>query len=189
MTDVTVCIPSIPPRAPLLQRAITSVLAQERPADALSIAIDNHKQGAAMTRNRALFAVKTEWVAFLDDDDEMYQRHLRRLFEHQELTGADVVFPWFDVIGGLDPFPVLEGLEFKPETPHSFPITTLVRTQLALEVGGFPVERDPQNTVGAGEDWYFWLKLIEAGAHIVHLNERTWCWHHDSGNTGGLPKW
>jgi len=182
---VTVCIPSIPPRGKLLRRALVSVLAQEKPPTAISVAIDHERLGAAATRNEALFGARTEWVAFLDDDDELKPEHLRRLCEHAEATGADVVFPWFDVIGGTDPFPMHEGKAYDPAAPHSFPITTLVRRSLAYAAGGFPPGVVGEKAMG--EDWQFWIRLRDLGATIVHLPERTWLWHHDSGNTAGLP--
>ncbi len=43
---VTVVIPTIPPRRDLLMRALNSVWNQERPADAVSIAVDHHHEGA-----------------------------------------------------------------------------------------------------------------------------------------------
>ena len=66
--DITVAIPTIPPRGALLQRAISSVLSQTLPAGGLSVAVDNQRSGAAGTRARALAAVTSPWVAFLDDD-------------------------------------------------------------------------------------------------------------------------
>ena len=172
-------MPTIPPRAQLLRRALTSVEAQIYPATKIEVAVDVDKNGAAVTRNRALFAAQTKWVAFLDDDDEMYPQHLERLVAHQLETDADVVWPWFDVIGGSDPFPIHFGRQWDPERPHSFPVTTLVRRQLAVKVGGFPD--------GEWEDWNFWLRLNEAGAKFAHLPERTWAYHHDSYNTSGRP--
>jgi glycosyltransferase involved in cell wall biosynthesis len=184
---ITVCIPTIPPRTKLLERALASVHAQTFPAVAIEIATDYDKRGAAATRNAALFRAETDWVAFLDDDDELYPQHLERLVACQVETDADVVWPWFDVVGGDDPFPEFEHRDWDPLVPHSFPITTLVRRGWALNVGGFPPGPDPHNRVGAGEDWAFWKALDAAGARFAHLHERTWAWHHDSSNTGGLP--
>lgn len=186
-TGITVVIPVHPPRIVngLLDRAVRSVVQQTWPPDSISVALDHARFGAARTRNRALFAAQTEWVAFLDSDDTMKPQHLMRLKERQEASGADVVVPWFDVIGGSDPFPDGEHLEWDPEHPYAFPITNLVRRELALDVGGFP-ETHVSETC-AGEDWYFWLRLRDAGATIVRLHERTWNYHHDSANTSGLP--
>lgn len=188
MTDVTVCIPSIPPRAKLLERAMRSVAAQSHPVVAVSVAVDHAKEGAATTRNRALDGARTEWVVFLDDDDELHVPFVARCLEHAAATDADVVFPWFDVIGGADPFPANRGVQFDPEHPHSFPITTLVRRSCAEAVGGFPnVGAGPPGEIAAGEDFRFWNLMGQSGARVEHLDEVLWSWHHDSGNVGGRP--
>jgi len=185
---ITVVIPSIPPRAHLLHRAVGSVLRQMLPAAALSVVVDHQREGAPVTRQRALDAVGTEWVAFLDDDDEMQPEHLARLMACAEETGADYVYPWYTVVGGADPMPGHFGRPWDPADPRQTTITTLVRTELAQEVGFLrPAEG---GTVGGqvwGEDYQFTLGCQRAGAQIVHLPERTWLWHHDSGNTSGRP--
>jgi len=164
----------------MLARAIESVLSQTVPAAALSVAVDLGRQGAAMTRQQALDAVSTEWTAFLDDDDELLPQHLERLLACAEQTGADYVYPWFDVVGGTDPFPQHEGRPFDPARPVATTITVLVRTELAKRVGF-------SNSGPWGEDHQFTLGCIQAGARIVHLPERTWRWHHHSKNTSGCP--
>lgn len=186
--SITVCIPSIPIRKGLLERAIKSVNEQTYPVAAISVAIDHLKMGAAHNRNHALFSAQTEWVAFLDDDDVMRPNHLELLVQRQIETEADIVFPWFDTDPpGGDPFPPsYETREYNPAEPHMFPITTLVRKSLAWDVGGFPVN-PPASSVCAGEDWDFWLKMRDAGAKFAHVNARTWVWNMNGQNTSGLP--
>lgn len=190
--SVTVCVPSIPPRAPLLARALASVAAQVRLPDAVSVAIDRNHDGPAITRNRALEAADTEWVAFLDDDDELYPDHLARLLEHQAATGADLVYPWFNVVDGDDPFPQHFGVPWDAERVHIFPITYLVRTELA-KAAWFPTREEMADDwaircddVRGGEDWGFVKRLLAAGAEFAHLPERTWAWHHHGRNCSGL---
>jgi glycosyltransferase involved in cell wall biosynthesis len=190
---ITVVIPSIPPRQKMLTRALRSVSAQRRKADVVVTQIDNDKVGAALNRDRGLAQVETEWVAFLDDDDELYSHHLEFLYDHAIETDADLVYPWFDVgSGGTDPFPQFEGRPWSNENPHQIPITFLVKTEVAKEIGGFSGgwnDTGATDDLGnrAGEDWHFTMKLVEAGHKIVHLNERTWIWHHHASNTSGLP--
>ena len=208
--SVTVCIPSIPPRSDLLKRALKSVSAQTRPVTDVAIAFDTLKQGAGPTRSRALATVRTEWTAFLDDDDELKPKHVDLCLEWARATDADVVYPWFDVVSGGDPFPMFEGQAWDPAAPHIFPITVLAKTEAfhaaAEKLGGFPsppgmgshivtphldetgkvVEAiDPNHW--SGDDWPFWWTVNDMGYTISHLPERTWLWHHDSGNTSGLP--
>lgn len=193
---ITVVIPSIPPRADRLEQALNSVRSQTlQPVDVI-VSIDTKKLGAPKNRDNGLFQVKTEWTAFLDDDDFFYPTHLEDLHRHALETGADMVYPWFDVHGGTDPIPAFEGQPWDDNQPHVIPITTLVRTEVAHKVNGFSGAYgdgavDPTADQG-GEDWLFTLKLIAGGYKISHLNKRTWGWNHwgygtpdNPGNTSG----
>jgi glycosyltransferase involved in cell wall biosynthesis len=95
MSDVTVVIPTIPPRSHLLQRAVASVHDQMVQPKMTVIEYDKNHEGAAVTRNRGLERVETEFVAFLDDDDELLPNHLELCLDEIERTGADLVYPWF----------------------------------------------------------------------------------------------
>lgn len=192
---ITVAIPSIPPRASMLHRAVGSVLAQELPAAAVSIAVDLEKQGAAITRDRALRAVRTEYTAFLDDDDVMLPQHLRVLMDGALEHGADYVYSYFTIVNdegrevqGSDPLEVF-GVPFDHAAPHQTTITTLVRTELAQQVGF----REPPwgKLVGRhahGEDFLFTEECVAAGARVVHIPQRTWLWFHHGFNTSGSPR-
>lgn len=187
---ITVAIPAHPPRVTngLLQRALASVWAQTLPAGAVSVVVDHNRDGAAITRQHALDAVNTEWVAFLDSDDQMFPQHLERLHAHALATGSDYVYSWFQVVGGADPFPQHFGQPFNPADPIQTTITTLVRTELAQSVGFLrPTEGDLIGGNVWGEDYQWTLGCARAGAKITHLPERTWAWHHDSSNTSGRP--
>lgn len=185
---VALVMPSIPIRQRLRRRALNSVEAQTHPVQAIAIAVDYLKEGAWVARQRALemaACAGTEWVAFLDDDDEFKPSHIAALLGHARETDADFVYSWFDVVGGRDPFPVTHYTNaFDPEDPIETTITTLVRTELALSVG---FERLNRGEVNSGEDRFFTLGCVEAGGKISHLVEKTWYWHHDSDNTSGLP--
>lgn len=190
---VTAVIPTIPPRRETtLHRAIDSVLHQTRMVDAVSIVSDTQRAGAAATRNLALAAVDTEWSALLDDDDEWNKFHVEQLLAEAEDQGADMVYPWFTVPDGFDPWPEREGQPFSPEvlTQYNYvPVTVLVRTELIRDVGGFRPKGPPENPC---DDWGAWDALVAAGAKIVHLNRRSWIWHWHggpAGNTSGRPIW
>lgn len=187
-SGITVVICSVgKPRMELLTRAMRSAQSQTLEPDAIVVSIDTRRQGAAWNRQRGFELVNTELVAFLDDDDELKPEHLQRLHDHLELTGADLVYPWFDVIGGTDPFPMHFGKEFDPVSPRLFPITYLARTDKIRAAGGWaPQGFTPETMNRSGEDWALELNLIEIGAKIVHLPERTWFWYHNSGNTSGM---
>ena len=186
-SDVTVVVPHIASRADMLTRAWGSVRAQTRLPAMIHVEVDRDRAGPGVTRNRALAKVTTEYVAFLDDDDEFLPAHLELLRNCAALTGADVVYPWFNVIGGADPLGRF-GLPFDAahlRGANYVPVTVLARIKAIRAVNGF---EPPPTYGGAGptcEDWGLWLKLADAGAKVVHLPERTWNWHHHGRNTGG----
>jgi glycosyltransferase involved in cell wall biosynthesis len=170
-----------------LPRALESVLRQNRPVDAISVCVDKDHLGAAECRTRALTAVRTEWTALLDSDDEWLPDHVGALLEHAQATGADLVYPWFTIPEhpGGDPWPEREGEPFDRELLRSVnyvPITVLVRTELLLDVGGFHAKGPADNPC---DDWGTWERLLDAGARFEHRNQRTWLWHWHGANTSG----
>lgn len=186
----------------MLTRAMDSVYRQTLLPDEIHVAVDNNQEGAAPTRQRALKRAGTDWVAFLDSDDILMPQHLEHLLEHALDTGADYVYSWFKLVqiraDGIahihetDPiFPSTHFSEpFNPDEPIETTITTLVRRELAQEVGFFKLER---GEVNSGEDRRFTLECIKKGAVISHLVEHSWYWCHWQmpnglpGNSSGLP--
>ncbi len=183
-TDITVAIPTIPPRAEKLARAVKSVFDQTFAASALSIAIDTKKRGAAHTRQRALDGVKTTWVAFLDDDDYFYSNHLEKCMSMLEAHEADVAYTWFD---GNNPFPMHRGREWNPKEPHHITMTLVVRTELAQDIG-FALDH-PEGWTLPQEDWRMIVGLNNLGARFIGTGDITWHYTVDGGNTSGLPTW
>ncbi len=189
--QVTVVIPTIPPRASRLQIALDSVLKQTYPAAAIVTAIDNPRLGAARNRQRGLEMVNTEYVAFLDDDDYFKPNHLEALMETMVQEDADYVYSWYEMNGGSDPRPEVFGKPWDNENPVQTTITTLVKTELAQSIGFVDPDDAPLDSpdrLYAGEDYYFTKGCWLAGAKIVHRPEKTWVWNHWGGNTSGLPK-
>lgn len=194
--EITVCIPAHVARVEngMLDRAVASVKAQLLPAADISIAIDENGDGAAITRQRALDAVKTEWTAFLDSDDFFYPEHLRVLALGAKIFKADYTFSYYCVhFPDGKPWPQNDplghfGKTFNPAKPHQTTITTLVRTELAKEIGFR--EPPPGALIDGqlyGEDFQFTVECAQAGAKIVHLPRVSWGWTHHRGNSSGQP--
>jgi Glycosyl transferase family 2 len=181
----TVAIAAIPPRVnDHLIAAVSSVSVQTvPPTGGISVALDVNREGAARTRQRALDAVQTEWVSFLDDDDFLYERHLevhaRMLIENQ----ADFAYSWFD---GNNPFPMHRGRQFDVNEPHHTTMTITVRTEIAKKVG-FLLPDGPLHQDWMGEDWLFVVGCANAGAKFVGSEEITWHYRLHANNTSGLP--
>lgn len=183
---VAVVIPTIPPREQLLQRALRSVWEQTSPVNSIIVQYDLHKEGAWVNRWRGAQQVKTKWTAFLDDDDELYPNHIEHLMYCAQATNADMVWGWFDVVGGSDPWPHYRGKQYDPAVPHVVPITYMVKTELLLSTPGF--REDPLNT-GAWDvqDQPVVDSLVASGAKLYADPATTWKWYHNSGNTSGRP--
>lgn len=204
MLDVLVVTSSLEARTDLRARAVQSIR-DERVEFTVAVQIDYDATGPAVARNRAVqlateFGVESEWLAFLDDDDMFKPGHLTKCIEHARATGADVVYPWFDLIRqGVDrndwEFLLVDGkYAFGQEFNESalrknnyIPVTALVRRSLFEQVGGFPRPESPEWPHAASEDWGLWLRLLDAGAKFSHLPERTWVWDHHGKNTSGRP--
>lgn len=195
--DITVVIPSIAERTVELRRAFDSVGAQTLklmgPVGGVVISSDTAWEGSAVTRNRGLQLVKSPWTAFLDDDDEFLPHHLETLARTQELTDADVVYTWPRVLLNGQPVPRQwdwggPTAKFDPELLRRkayIQTTCLVRTDLAVNVGGFKFVMD--STGALNDDHGFFLALLNAGAKFACTGEETFLWNHWAGNTSGQP--
>lgn len=205
--SVNVAIPSIPPRKQLLGRAVASAVSQTLAPAHVSVALDVDRQGAAPTRNRAAACGDTEWIAFLDDDDVLGTQHLDALVGAALQYGADLVYPWFTLVGAdvsLLKCPddegnlvLAEGVPFGeqqraylgagPGEGNNFiPVTFLVRRELFMDLGGFPQTNSEDWPYPSNEDWGFLMKVANSSATVHHHPKRTWFWHFHSGSTSGM---
>lgn len=191
--DITVIIPTIPARIAMLARAIASVTAQTMPPRTVIIEADYDREGSAAVRNRALQCVRTQWTAFLDDDDEFLPHHLERLSHAVRETGADVAYPLPRVIGpdgseiprewAWGGGPSFDGPMLERQSYIN--VSSLVRTELARAVGGFEFIEGDDGLIN--DDHGFYLRLYRAGARFTHVHEPTFIWRHHGANTSGRP--
>jgi Glycosyl transferase family 2 len=209
LPSVTVCIPTIPRRAALLERAIASIESQTIQPNEVIIIEDTEGQGAAKTRNSAWQNAKTDVVAFLDDDDEFLPRHLEACLTTMVKENAGLVYSWFELTGWADATPSRPdalatklngqlvhplGVPFGHEQEqhyrlHAFiPITTVVRRHFMVKSGGYPVPGSSDWPREDCEDWGGHLRLLDVGCKFVHHPERTWrCHWNPKESTAGKP--
>ena len=185
---VTVCVAAHPARLTngLLARALASVWAQTRQPERVLVVNDTLRVGAGTVRQQLLDMVQTEWLAWLDSDDEWFPEHLEKVMRVAEETDSVWVHSYFEC-RGVDPLGHF-GVPFNPCTPHHTTMVILERTYLAKEVG-FP----PSATHGrfSNEDWAhitgFAQLCCERNLKMTHLPERTWTYHMGHGNSSGRP--
>lgn len=183
---ITVAIACHPARIRngLLMRALGSVNAQTLQPAAIVIVNDVEQKGAGWTRRQCLDLVHTEWIAWIDSDDEWLPEHLEKLMRVAVETDSVYVFSYFN---GHDPLGHF-GRPFDPCHPHHTTMGILERTDLAKEAG-FP------DTATSGrysnEDWghitAFAQICCERGLRMTHLAERTWTYHAGQHNSSGKP--
>ena len=169
--------------ANLIRRSLESILAQTRPADEVIVIDDGssddtgeivrsygsrvryifqENSGVSTARNRAVSAATSEWVAFLDHDDEWLPRKLERQAAAVEADpGAMVCYTALEVRN-------IDGREWVEHIPveriwplarlrNPFPPSVaMVRRSAFLEAGGFY-----EGLKRAGvEDWEFFARFL-----------------------------
>lgn len=199
--STVICIPTIAARRDMLTRAIASVEAQTEPGVRWWIHTDTEGLGAAGNRNACWREAlehfpDTEWIGFLDDDDELLPNHVQHCLDVAEWEGADMVYPWHRIVGKYgETKPDLLGGQGDPFDParleecNFIPVTVLIRRTMLERVGGFPLPNSPEWPHPDCEDWGCWKRLVAAGARIHHTPQVTWLWHHHGLNTSGRADW
>lgn len=170
---VTVITASLPHRNDLLEQARQSVADQTLGPVRHLVDVDPDVS-VAVSRNRLLERVVTEWVAFLDDDDLLDPHHIETLLVRARQGDVDVVASYCRFDGPPLPTPacctgfcnrpfVLEDLR----SHGIFPITVLARRQALADAGDFRLE-------DTWEDWSLWNRMADLGSRFVTLPDVTW---------------
>lgn len=208
MLGIGIVTPTHPKRTEMgmTQRAIDSALRQTLPPKAICVYNDVDRRGAPFARQQALEMNDQPWTAFLDSDDWFKPKHLQILAEAQEETDADYVYSWYELVrlgqnmgstytrlpdGSLTDGVFPPGHFSQPwdrDNPRQTTVTTLVRTELAKEIGFWAPSDEMEFEDGhrIGEDYNFTLEVNKRGK-IHHVAQRTWYWSHHGLNTSGRP--
>ena len=175
----------------LAVEAVASVARQTLQPDTIILVNDLERAGAGRTRQKLLRMVETEWLAWCDSDDLLLPKHLERLYNTAQETGAVFVNAWFNA--PHDPFISKDnpgghfGRPLDPCNPHHTTITFMVKTALAQEVG---FRESLKDSPFSEEDWDHIARIAalccERGLKMVHLPEKTWYWRQQGQNTSGL---
>lgn len=183
---VTVCIPAHEARYRngMLNRALASVNAQTYIPERVLVLHDAERKGAGWARRTLLGLVETQYVAWIDSDDQWEPEHLAQLMEVAVATDSAFVYSWFH---GNDPLGHF-GLPFNPCTPHHTTMGFLARTDISKEVGFPDSAIDGRHS---NEDWAhitgFAKIACERGLKMTHLPVKSWHYHQQGQNTSGQP--
>lgn len=142
------------------------------------------RRGISFARNRAVAEAgpASDWIAFLDDDEEPEPGWLDELLRVQALHAADVVAgpvpPRFEAD---PPRWVLRGRFHEPPRhatgtllPYADTGNVLVRAALFRD---FPAPFAPSLALAGGEDTHFFLRVARAGHRIVWADDAVaWEW-------------
>jgi glycosyltransferase involved in cell wall biosynthesis len=186
---VTVVIPVRDDR-PSLLRALTSLARQSDAADAVIVVDDGsnpplsldsfpHVEGLRVlrmpeaggpgpARNMGTEQASTEWIAFLDADDEFLPDRLAALRSFlAQNPESDALYSdvWVETRDGVrrrvrTPAAGARSLELLIERPFITTSSVVVRRRLLMEIGGFP----PRLSAPTTEDYSLWVKVARRAA-------------------------
>lgn len=145
-----------------------ALLAEVAQSDARVKVLSQPNAGAAAARNRGLGEATSDWVLFLDADDNLASDHLKRLYgrTRQEVDGVVCGYVRIDPDGRVTTThraPALIDGRFIDVTqgPPVILHSILLRRSLLDRIGGF----DP--TLKTNEDWDLWGRLARSGARLA----------------------
>src|SRR5436305_9222443 len=187
---VTAVIPAFR-RPDMVERAVSSVLAQRRPpaevivvddasgdetgsrADALGVRVITHdrNRGRSAARNTGVEHAATEWIALLDSDDEWLPQHLETVWaarDDHDLVGAAALVmgeppEGMRVRGWAGRRPAILRGPADVMTPENKLVSSAVmlRREAAVTAGGFRTEFE------RAEDLDLWLRMLADGSGVA----------------------
>jgi glycosyltransferase involved in cell wall biosynthesis len=130
-----------------------------------------HGQSLAGARNAGLDQVETEWVCFLDADDELTPGY----FDAMDTATADLRAPQVEYVAGRASrtyMPKVAGHTHECSGEcltegNWLVIGTVARTQQVKDIGGF-------EEWSCYEDWALWLRTYLAGASVEPVHAATY---------------
>ena len=171
--NVTIITPTIPSRGLLLADAISSVANQETPAADHLIKVDLHGKGPSAIRNDLARSVKTEWMAFLDDDDILYPNYITELSNFQ--NDFDVIYGFCKMTGRANWIANETFNENTLRKRNFIPVTAMVRTSMFQIVDGFPNQQ-------FSEDHALWINILNVGGRFKCHQKELWEYRYHGSN-------
>lgn len=117
-----------------------------------------HGNSIAEARNTGAVLAQTEWLIFLDADDELAPGYVDAMLA----AGGDLRAPELHLIRAIDSIEVPDLASRDMAVMNQCPIGTMIRRQRLFDVGGFWEER-------AWEDWSLFRRCWLDDDVIVHV--------------------
>jgi len=131
-------------------------------------------RGVAAARNTGIEAARSEWIAFLDDDDVWSPHKLRVQLDTARAQGAAFVYAAAAVldehgnVGEITPAPDPDALRSDLLSRCNIPggpANVVARTDLLRRLGGF------DEALSYVADWDMWIRLAESGGKPAATDE------------------
>lgn len=163
--------------------SMTAILSAERQTRLPDKIVRVHGATLHGARNAAAIEARTEWLCFLDADDELERDYV------ESMLGAegDLRYPLVRYIREGKPDPcAIDLAEHDIYDGNYMVVSSFVRRSMFLEVGGFA-------DMPVYEDWDLWLRCIQAGAQVRCVPEAIIRVHDNPGsrnkNENSLQYW
>ena len=130
--------------------------------------VRSHADTLARARNSGADQADTEWLVFLDADDELGLGYMDAL----RTATADLRAPAVRYCFGDEPDLPLVFEDRNISHLNPCVIGTAVRKSMFTQAGGFLDEP-------VYEDWSLWLRCVRAGATLEHVPEAHYIAHHN----------
>jgi glycosyltransferase involved in cell wall biosynthesis len=139
------------------QRAVASIKAQTRPPDFF---VWPHGETLAEARNFGAAELRTDWLIFLDADDELDHGYVESMLAAEGDIRRPATLGVYEN-GTQDAEPVMIPRR-DIDTANYIVIGAMCRREMFLAAGGFP-------ELPILEDWALWRAMVKAGATVVDV--------------------
>jgi glycosyltransferase involved in cell wall biosynthesis len=131
----------------------------------------------ASSLNAGASEAQTDWLIFLDADDELapgYVGAMKRALEQHRGDGKVLFTPAVQVIRkGRPGTPVFFDRGISLRDDNWLIVGTMIHRDLFNEVGGF------DDYPHGFEDWALWSKCFRVGARVVKVKDAVYRYHHN----------